>query len=60
MAKNKNRKKQAGPPNRASHAEHPHEQAQHDTAEEQQPSGTRIPGSPASVARKQQKRFGHN
>lgn len=60
MAKNKNRKQPAGPPNRAPHPERAHEQAQQDMVEEQQASGTRIPGSPANAARKQQKRFGHN
>ncbi|MEU6536079.1 hypothetical protein [Streptomyces sp. NPDC047000] len=60
MAKNKNRKQPAGPPNRAARPEHAHEQAQQDMAEEQQAAGPRIPGSPAHAARKQQKRFGHN
>lgn len=60
MAKNKNRKQPAGPPNRASRPEHAHEQAQHETAEDHQSSGTAIPGSTTHVARKQQKRFGHN
>ncbi|MHB9862497.1 hypothetical protein [Streptomyces sp. YIM S03343] len=59
MAKNKNRK-QSGPPNRAPHDEKTREQAQHEMAEEHEPSGARIPGSPTEVARKQQKRFGHN
>jgi hypothetical protein len=60
MAKNKKNRKQSGPPNRASHAEQAPEQAQHGTTEEHQSSGTQIPGSPAVVARKQRKRFGHN
>ncbi|MER5856494.1 hypothetical protein ACFV2Z_28930 [Streptomyces sp. NPDC059688] len=54
MAKNKNRK-QAGPQNRAQQTEH----AQRPTAEEHEPV-SHIQGSPADVARKQQKRFGHN
>lgn len=60
MAKNKNRKQPSGPPNRASRAERAPEQAQHEPAEEQQSAGTEMPGSMTRVARKQQKRFGHN
>lgn len=67
MAKNKNRK-QAGPQDRSSqatqapHAAHAQEQAQAQvSAAEAQPSpAAHAHGSPAAVARKQQKRFGHN
>ncbi|GAA5001981.1 hypothetical protein BKI49_08920 [Streptomyces sp. Tue6028] len=59
MAKNKNRK-QGGQQNRASQAEQAHEQAQRSSAEAQQSSMSHAQGSPADVARKQQKRFGHN
>ncbi|OIJ68728.1 hypothetical protein [Streptomyces mangrovisoli] len=59
MAKNKNRK-QAGPQNRASQAEKFSEQAQQTAMEAHSSPDSRIQGSPADVARKQQKRFGHN
>ncbi|AYN41820.1 hypothetical protein D9753_26390 [Streptomyces dangxiongensis] len=59
MAKNKNRK-QGGPQNRAPQAEQAHERTHRPPAEEQESSMAGIPGSPADVARKQQKRFGHN
>ncbi|MFI6488110.1 hypothetical protein [Streptomyces sp. NPDC050564] len=59
MAKNKNRK-QGSQQNRASQAEQAHEQAQRSSAEPQQSPITHAQGSPADVARKQQKRFGHN
>ncbi|WP_406149905.1 hypothetical protein [Streptomyces sp. NBC_01012] len=57
MAKNKNRK-QAAQPDRASAAERGSDEAR-STAYE---SGTQpqAQGSPADVARKHQKRFGHN
>ncbi|MFF4352354.1 hypothetical protein [Streptomyces sp. NPDC001530] len=59
MAKNKNRK-QGTEQNRASQAEQAHEQAPRSSAEAQQSPMTHAQGSPADVARKQQKRFGHN
>ncbi|MEU3981829.1 hypothetical protein AB0F77_17300 [Streptomyces sp. NPDC026672] len=57
MAKNKNRK-QAGPQNRASQAEQASEQA-HRSETHESPI-PQVQGGPADVARKQQKRFGHN
>jgi hypothetical protein len=59
MAKNKNRK-QGSQQNRASQAEQAQEQAQRTSAEAHQTPESRMQGSPADVARKQQKRFGHN
>ncbi|MFI5682618.1 hypothetical protein [Streptomyces sp. NPDC051636] len=56
MAKNKNRK-QAGPKNRSSQAEQPQERTQRTPVEAHEPE---MAGSPADVARKQHKRFGHN
>ncbi|GGZ31356.1 hypothetical protein [Streptomyces poonensis] len=58
MAKNKNRK-QAGPQNRVPRAEQAQEEVERlpgDTA----PPLAQPQGSPADVARKQQRRFGHN
>ncbi|MFF9686300.1 hypothetical protein [Streptomyces sp. NPDC014623] len=57
MAKNKNRK-QGGQHDRASAAERGAEEAK-STAYESQPQ-TQAQGSPADIARKHQKRFGHN
>jgi hypothetical protein len=59
MAKNKNRK-QAGPQNRSSQAKETQEQAQRPAAETHQSSVPQAQGSPANVARKKQKSFGHN
>ena len=59
MAKNKNRK-QGSRQNRASQAEQAPEQAQRSSAEPQQSPMAHVPGSPADVARKKQKSFGHN
>jgi hypothetical protein len=59
MAKNKNRK-QGGQQNRASQPEQAQEQAQRSPAEAQQSPMSQHPGSPADVARKKQKSFGHN
>ncbi|MCF3133378.1 hypothetical protein [Streptomyces olivochromogenes] len=59
MAKNKNRK-QGGPQNRASQAEQAQEQAHRSSTEAHESPITHTQGSPADVARKQQKRFGHN
>ena len=56
MAKNKNRK-QAGPKNRSSQAEQPQEHTQRTQVEAHEPE---MAGSPADVARKQHKCFGHN
>ncbi|MFK4225464.1 hypothetical protein [Streptomyces sp. NPDC019890] len=60
MAKNKNRK-QSGQQDRASSSERGPEQAAKSTAYEShaQPH-PQSQGSPADVARKHQKRFGHN
>ncbi|MER5657511.1 hypothetical protein ABT076_31335 [Streptomyces sp. NPDC002131] len=58
MAKNKNRK-QGGQQDRSSQAERAQEQAQRSSAEAQSPI-SQAQGSPADVARKHQKRFGHN
>ncbi|MGV4982722.1 hypothetical protein ACVB8X_16760 [Streptomyces sp. NRAIS4] len=58
MAKNKNRK-QGGPQNRSSQAEPAHEQAQRQSDAHESPV-SHIQGSPADVARKKQKSFGHN
>ncbi|MET8946935.1 hypothetical protein ABZX30_26055 [Streptomyces sp. NPDC004542] len=59
MAKNKNNRKQAGPKNRSSQAEQPQEHTQR-APEGHEPEMAHVPGSPADVARKQHKRFGHN
>ncbi|MET7384608.1 hypothetical protein [Streptomyces sp. NPDC005385] len=59
MAKNKNRK-QGGQQDRSSQAERAQEQAQRSSAEAQQSPMSQAQGSPADVARKHQKRFGHN
>ncbi|MFD3585088.1 hypothetical protein [Streptomyces sp. NPDC058683] len=58
MAKNKNRK--GGSQNRTPQAEQTHEHAQRTSTESHDSPVTHIQGSPADVARKQQKRFGHN
>ncbi|MEU1128229.1 hypothetical protein ABZ371_32765 [Streptomyces sp. NPDC005899] len=57
MAKNKNRK-QGGRPDRASAAERGTEETR-PTAYES-PAASQTPGSPSDVARKHQRRFGHN
>ncbi|MFF4955771.1 hypothetical protein [Streptomyces sp. NPDC001222] len=60
MAKNKNRK-QAGPQNRSSQAEQAPEKGQRSsTAEAHESPIAQVQGSPADVARKKQKSFGHN
>ncbi|AZM52739.1 MULTISPECIES: hypothetical protein [Streptomyces] len=59
MAKNKNRK-QGSQENRASAAEQASEQAKSAAAEAQSPMESQAQGSPADVARKHQRRFGHN
>ncbi|MEU5577947.1 MULTISPECIES: hypothetical protein [Streptomyces] len=59
MAKNKNRK-QGSQENRGSAAERASEQAKSAAAEAQSPMESHAQGSPADVARKQQRRFGHN
>jgi hypothetical protein len=58
MAKNKNRK-QAGPQNRSPQAEQAPEHTQRPATEHSSPM-TQGQGSPADVARKKQKSFGHN
>ncbi|MEV0255438.1 hypothetical protein AB0H82_14425 [Streptomyces sp. NPDC050732] len=59
MAKNKNRK-QGGEQNRASQAEQAQEQAKTSATDAQSPMQSQAQGSPADVARKHQRRFGHN
>ncbi|MFI1399140.1 hypothetical protein [Streptomyces sp. NPDC020681] len=59
MAKNKNRK-QGGQQDRASAAERGSEQAKTTAYESQAQPQSQAQGSPADVARKHQKRFGHN
>ncbi|MEU8704492.1 hypothetical protein [Streptomyces sp. NPDC048565] len=59
MAKNKNRK-QAAQHDRASAAERGSEEAKSTAYESQPQSQSQAQGSPADVARKHQKRFGHN
>ncbi|MFC9848172.1 hypothetical protein [Streptomyces sp. NPDC127595] len=59
MAKNKNRK-QGGQQDRSSQAERAQEQAERSSTEAQQSPMPQTQGSPADVARKHQKRFGHN
>ncbi|MEU5895573.1 MULTISPECIES: hypothetical protein [Streptomyces] len=59
MAKNKNRK-QGGEQNRSSQAEQAQEQAKSTATEAQSPLQSQAQGSPADVARKHQRRFGHN
>ncbi|MCX4232953.1 hypothetical protein [Streptomyces ortus] len=58
MAKNKNRK-QGGEQDRSSQPEQS-EQSERSSAQAQQSPVSQIQGSPADVARKHQKRFGHN
>ncbi|MFG2355844.1 hypothetical protein [Streptomyces sp. NPDC048521] len=59
MAKNKNRK-QTGPQNRSSQAEHAPERTQRPSAEEHESPMAHVPGDPSDGARKKQKSFGHN
>ncbi|MFE0174868.1 hypothetical protein ACFWZ2_21340 [Streptomyces sp. NPDC059002] len=59
MAKNKNRK-QGGQQNRASQAEQAQEQAKSAATDAQSAIQSQAQGSPADVARKHQRRFGHN
>ncbi|MGY0023346.1 hypothetical protein [Streptomyces sp. cg35] len=59
MAKNKNRK-QGAQNDRASAAEQASEQAKSAASEAQAMPQTLAQGSPADVARKHQRRFGHN
>lgn len=59
MAKNKNRKQDAQQ-NRRPQAEQAEQQAQRSSAETQAPPISQPQGSPADVARKKQKSFGHN
>ncbi|MET8854956.1 MULTISPECIES: hypothetical protein [unclassified Streptomyces] len=59
MAKNKNRK-QGSHQDRSSQAERAQEQAQRSSAQAQQSPMSQAQGSPADVARKHQRRFGHN
>ncbi|MFG2587303.1 hypothetical protein OG379_10615 [Streptomyces sp. NBC_01166] len=59
MAKNKNRK-QGSQHDRASAAERGSEEAKSTAYESQTQPQSQAQGSPADVARKHQKRFGHN
>ncbi|GAA3780873.1 hypothetical protein [Streptomyces chiangmaiensis] len=59
MAKNKNRK-QAGPQHRSPQPEQAQEQTHRPAAEAHQSPMSPAQGSPADVARKKQKSFGHN
>ncbi|MFJ8823298.1 hypothetical protein ACIREE_16075 [Streptomyces sp. NPDC102467] len=60
MAKNKNRK-QAAEQNRASSADQAPEQSKSSSAPDAEPSmESQIMGNPSDVARKHQRRFGHN
>lgn len=59
MAKNKNRK-QGGAQNRVPRAEQAPEQAERIPGDTTQSPLSQPQGSPAHVARKQQRRFGHN
>ncbi|MGW0789349.1 hypothetical protein ACWD04_14085 [Streptomyces sp. NPDC002911] len=59
MAKNKNRK-QGSRPDRASDAERGAEEAKSTAYESRTQPQSQSQGSPADVARKHQKRFGHN
>uniref|UniRef100_A0AAU3GZG6 Small hydrophilic protein n=1 Tax=Streptomyces sp. NBC_01401 TaxID=2903854 RepID=A0AAU3GZG6_9ACTN len=59
MAKNKNRK-QAAQPDRASAAERGSDEARSTAYESGTQPQSQAQGSPADVARKHQKRFGHN
>ncbi|MER5788566.1 hypothetical protein [Streptomyces sp. NPDC001980] len=58
MAKNKNRK--GGSQNRTPQSEQTHEHGQRTSSESQDSPVSHIQGSPADVARKKQKSFGHN
>ncbi|GAA2263463.1 hypothetical protein GCM10010145_41420 [Streptomyces ruber] len=59
MAKNKNRK-QGSPQSRAARSEQAQEQVERIPGESAESPLTQPQGSPAEVARKQQRRFGHN
>ncbi|CAM5228473.1 Small hydrophilic protein OS=Streptomyces alboniger OX=132473 GN=CP975_08995 PE=4 SV=1 [Streptomyces alboniger] len=59
MAKNKNRK-QGGEQSRSSQAEQAQEQARSAASDAQSAIQSQAQGSPADVARKHQRRFGHN
>ncbi|MEU6667427.1 hypothetical protein [Streptomyces sp. NPDC046727] len=59
MAKNKNRK-QGSPQSRAPQADQAHEHGQRPASETHESPVSHIQGSPADVARKKQKSFGHN
>ncbi|GGO50618.1 MULTISPECIES: hypothetical protein [Streptomyces] len=62
MAKNKNRDRhqKAAQQNRGSQAESASEQARSAATEARQAMESQAQGSPAEVARKHQRRFGHN
>ncbi|MFF3175296.1 hypothetical protein ACFVQ0_22030 [Streptomyces sp. NPDC057900] len=59
MAKNKNRK-QGSQQDRATESERGAQEARSTAFESQNQSQTQSQGSPADVARKHQRRFGHN
>ncbi|MER5463534.1 hypothetical protein ABT010_23195 [Streptomyces sp. NPDC002668] len=60
MAKNKNRKQSSQQQDRSSAAEHGGEQAKSTAYESHAQPQSQAQGSPADVARKHQRRFGHN
>ncbi|HET6857043.1 MAG TPA: hypothetical protein VFH94_08110 [Streptomyces sp.] len=60
MAKNNKNRKQGAQQDRSSAAERGSEQAKDSAFESQAQPQTMAQGSPADVARKHQKRFGHN
>ncbi|GAA1364913.1 hypothetical protein [Streptomyces beijiangensis] len=60
MAKNKNRKQGGNQQDRASAAERGTEEAKSSAFESQAQPQALAQGSPADVARKHQRRFGHN
>ncbi|MFI5629738.1 hypothetical protein ACIA8E_10225 [Streptomyces sp. NPDC051664] len=60
MAKNKNRKQSSQQQDRASTAERGAEDAKSTAYESQMKPQSQAQGSPADVARKHQRRFGHN
>ncbi|MEU6216113.1 hypothetical protein ABZ845_01125 [Streptomyces sp. NPDC047022] len=59
MAKNKNRK-QATPHSRSSQPDETQERTQRPASDTHQSPISQVQGNPSDVARKQQKRFGHN
>ena len=60
MGKSNKHRKQSGQQDRASAAERGQEEAQKSAFESQSRPQSQAQGSPADVARKHQRRFGHN